>query len=348
MISFTRKPSTEITEEVSNTTRVEEWRIYSDVPILDPVAAIKSVVPKKLTPHSVYKNLFLIKIGYSKSDELMPNLVPVTLTYSNNYSESDGLSNKNDRLYIEDNPLKEAAIFSYSTWGLSKTFLVDLDQKPFATTAGEPLEHIEEVQYAQWQVQKNVVKYPPVFGNPKNQSQTFINSDFVNFAGVRWDPLTLLIKDLALSSLNSRNGVYYYTLSFTMQHNPDNWLVKKLNAGTISLQPVKVMYTLPNGVKYPRIVLRPAPIKLGNPGQHVSSPIPLQNAPTKPYLNTWPITNGMVYPEFMTGDPRGFQGVTINIPPTISPTRLQQIWALSTLRFRTKTKIKFTGNVPLG
>lgn len=344
--SFDRILSTGVEVNLQESSLVETWQAVAAAPIFDPYTELEQYVPALLTANKQHPALKLVAISFPDQDVRLPNVQMVIQRYSNRIQLGDGQRQDGQAFVLEPNPLKEPAFVDAGFWTTNKDFTSDLDEKPFCTTAGEELLHNEEVEYQMWNIKKKVPKYPAIFGSPKNGSRMFINSDKVSFAGEKWDKFTLLIRQIRLGEITQKNNFYFFPLSYTMMYNPDTWLVKKLNTGYTSLQPVLSDFNkfAPNLKKY---VLKPAPIKIGDPPQYPNRPVPIQNKPGKTDIfEPNGHVNGMVFPEFLTRDPQGMPtGITDKAE--ITAARLKEIWKEIVLTFRTREAIKFTGNVPL-
>ncbi len=349
LISFDKIFASNIKLSVTERSFMEVWQGYANKAFTNPAKQLARRIPELITDHPEHPEMKLIDIVHMPPDPRMPNECKVSLFWSNQVQLGDGLKVDAVKLALEYNPLKEPAYVDYKTWTAIKIWETDIspEKKPFATTAGEQILHQEEVEYAAWHIEVKVPKYPKIFGSPKNGSQMFINSDSVKFAGEKWEPNTLLIRGIGMGRMSIKNDFVYYPLAFDVLFNPDTWLVKKRNAGFLCLMPVRQSNRPGSSPIY---VMKPTPIKVGNPPQYPVQPIPIQNEPTKQgygnYNTKESICHGTLFKEFRIKDANGnFTGATD--VTELTPQRLKEIWKKTELTFQTKTAIKFTNNVPL-
>lgn len=333
---FTRILTTKGKFSPQEKTITEIWQATSSTPIFDASVELDPFLPAILSPQKQHPEMRLVDVDFMEQDVKVPNMQMVVQRYSNRWTLGDGSNLNGGQFDPEPNPNKEDAIINRGFWTDTKVFEVDLDNLPITTTAGEQIFHQEEVEYQSWTIQKNVPKYPAIFGSPKNGSRMFINSDRVVFDGETWDKETLLIRQITCGTIGVKNNFFYFPLQFQVLFNPDTWATIKRNAGFVALTPVQIQVN--RFLK--KWVMKPMPIKVGIPAAYPSQPIPLQNEPGNP------LTHGRPFPEFISTNPVDHPtGYTDKAE--ISPARLKEIWKLTKLTFRTKESIKFTGNVPL-
>lgn len=343
--SFDKILSTGITITIDENSIEDTYQAVANVPIIDAYKSISDLIDPMLSPHRQHPELKLVTVNYPDQDIRVPNVQNVRLRYSNRLQLANGVVTNGTDFALEPNPLKEPAYIDCGFWTTTKDWELDLDSLPFCTTAGEEILHSEEVEYQMWVIEAKVPKYPPVFGSPKNGSRIFINKDKVKFAGEKWDENTLMIKQITMGKMDQKNGYFFFPLRFMMIFNPDTWLVKKRNAGFIAKEPILVT---DSSVAFLRkYILKPAPIKIGDPPQYPSRPIPIQNKPGKNDFARDPLNvDGMVFPEFVTKSPAGMP-TGYSDQALLDPKRLKEIWKETVLTFRTREAIKFTGNIPL-
>lgn len=320
---------------------LEVWQAYANGPFSDPSLQLAKYLPPLLDAHDQHPEMKLLDIQYQPSEIKMPNEVKFNLYWSNRIQLSDGLKVDAGSIGLEENPLKEPVYVSYGSYTTSKLWTQDTDGVPFATTAGEPIPHQEEVEYSCWEVAKKVAKYPKAFGSIVNGPRMFINDDKVTWLGEKFEKHTLLIRNIRAGELAVKNNYLYYPMMFSLMHNPDTWLVKKLNVGFLSLQPVAYR----DAVGQTRYELKPMPIKVGKPEAFPSQPMPLQNKPNNTDMDGWPKVHGMCFPEYVSSDPVAAPSGYVD-NAHIDPKRLKEIWEEATLTFKTKQAIKFKNNVP--
>lgn len=323
----------------------ETWQAEANQAFTDPSLQLAKLLPPLLKSHPDHPEMKLLDINYPPADIKVPNEQKVLLLWSNVIQIGNGIVASANTLTTENNPRREPAIIEYYPWTTVKLWDKDINGKPFATTAGEPIIHQEEVEYSAWHVEINVPKYPAIFGAPSAGPRMFINSDKVKFAGDTFQKHTLLIRGIRLGRLSAKNDFLFYPMSYEMMHNPDTWLVKKRNAGYICLMPHLNNNTGANLALNPKYVLKPTPIKVGKPEQYPSQPVPIQNKPNKTAISGWPDVHGMPFPEYIARDPQGVPTGFVD-QAEINKKRLEAIWKETELTFTTKNAIKFTGKVP--
>lgn len=316
---------------------MEVWRAEANQAFVDPSLQLAKNLPDLMRGHPLHKEMKLTDIDHMPIDALIPNVSNVSLFYSNKVLVQEGVKIDAGSLVYVSDPFNEPAMIDRFSWTTNKVWLVDVDGKPITTTAGEQIEHVEEVEYQAWHVEKKVPSYPKAFGLPTSGPRMFINSDTFKFDGDKFPPNTLLIRNIRAGRGALKNDFLYYPMAFDMMYNPDTWLVKKLNVGFLSLQPVMIV---PKSGGIPRPVLKPFPIKVGKPEQYPVRPVPIQNEPAKKELKNWPTVDGMIFPEFISTDPIGAPSGFVD-NALIDPKRLKEIWKKIELQFKTKTAIKF-------
>lgn len=293
--------------------------------------------PKRFSPLPSDPTLFCVEVEPQQNDEV-EQVVDVVCRYSNRWDGGDGSEQSTSNFKHIENPLLRPAVITAGTYRSREVLDRDKDDKLFATTAGETIIHEEEVSRRMFSVTKNVTAVSSVF----LKEIDFINSDAVEIYGNKFKPKTLWLTDIKVSPLKIENGYFYYVLSFSLYHNPKTWLVYKRNVGFIHVGRVRGV----DGNWH----LRTVPIKIGNPPEFPSVPLPLNNNPEIVQLSRWPYTHGTVRPEYLAVDPTvpvNQMNAAMGVGGVINPNKLKQIYEDTKLEFRTKELIRFRGSIPL-
>lgn len=299
-------------------------------------------VPKLYTrTHPTDGNMFLVDYKIDQNPEV-PQVYNVGLVYSNTFKNEDGQKGQGPiAITPVPNPLQREAVITWNTYRTRKVWEKDLDEKPFTTTAGEPIIHEGEVTRRVISIKKNVGGMNVIFAKKGD----FVNRDTVVIQGITFEPDTLWMTDITLGPVDRSNGYMFFEMSFNLFHNPDTWYVYKRNAGWCAFVPTMVRSANnPLDIRYTQYEsqLRYGRIKIGNPEHYPSTVLPIRNTPDNP------ATNGTLFPEFVTVDP------VTKVPKVADPNavmldaaRQREIWDEAKLKFRCMERINFTGLVPL-
>lgn len=282
--------------------------------------------PKSLEPSPHVPFGYYVQIRIEKSDSV-PNIYKVTATSSNSIDISES-----DKVTLIEDPTKRPIRISRTSHSLPEIKYFDNTGKPFCTTAGEPIIHQEEVKYPLFSLEKNMKIINPLY-----QTVTeFVNKDSVRFLAKNYAPRTILFVLKNISELQLENEVYFRTMSFDLLINPNTWDIKKRNAGYMA----RFKRFNQNSGKYDTVY---GPIKVGDPPQNTTTPIPLTKNGFVPsiFLARDPATKQPII------DPDSLSNVADTTVPSINFDKLLEVWKNSELSFRTKPEYSFRNLVPL-
>lgn len=179
----------------------------------------QSSMPGISQQNAYYPWLYCIGLDYIQMDD-MPNVWVVNVVWRS-------LTNAQDK---EPDPLKRAALISRGTYKQQDIPNVDFDNKPVATTAGEPINYQYQRAFPTYTIQKFLPQFPTWCG----KANDFVNSDAVTLYGITFKPYELFIPDIEVGYAEYQ-GQYgpYYNFKATMYADirPDGWRTKLRNAG---------------------------------------------------------------------------------------------------------------------
>lgn len=334
----------------------EFWIIEMSGPIVNSMELEATQgLPVWGSPMRSNPRLFVINY-HAEMMQDAPQCYELEVVYSNFYPR-DLFKLQSKEFLPEENPLQRPALIESSTYRTRKVWDVDLNGKPFTTTAGEPIIHEEEISRRVFSVTKNVQAISNIF----LVDGDFMNEDTVTIFGQKFKPETLWLTDINLSAQQIDYHVPYFVLSYKLYHNADvddqgrplGWRVRKRNAGYYCLEQVNTISkpllkptTVPPSLfgtvdptNYPANLVY-SPIKVGSPEQFTRTPLPLRNTPNDP------TTHGKLFDQYRTIDPLTKQRIDPE-KVALAPADLKKIWKEATLVFQTKQLIKFKGNIPL-
>lgn len=136
------------------------------------------------------------------------------------------LSNVQDTI---PDPTQRPVLIKTGTYREQRTPNIDLDQKPVATTAGEPIIHSIQKSYPTYTVKKFLKSYPTKIAKKRD----FVNSDTVTIYGVTYKPYELFCPEINVSELLTQGTYQYFEFDATIYVNTDKhgWKTRLRNAG---------------------------------------------------------------------------------------------------------------------
>ncbi|TWT51843.1 hypothetical protein KOR42_33160 [Thalassoglobus neptunius] len=229
VLSFDR--DTEQDGEVANTSRRTEYYYATVTDLSGAEDALYQYNPRLqyARAHPVNSSLrverFSTRLVSKGQDHLDGWHFSVGVTYSS--------------LVIEpiENPLSVPASVELSSVDEEKTFERDYLGKPIATKAGQLIQGVtDQVPLTIFSVTKNI---PIQFRNWMLTYGRAINQEPVNFSGEPLAPKTLQLARLNVSGIQYLNRIAYRVATLEIAHNPDTWVKKLLNRGTVEINLVK-------------------------------------------------------------------------------------------------------------
>ena len=177
-----------------------------------------------------------------------------------------------------DSPLAKPADISVGTELVEEPTLFDSTGKPIMTRAGEWIPGVtRERPLLTYIVEKNLGVDPGWLETHLGA----VNRDPVRLRGRTCLPNTLMLRRLSLGKYVTENRTRYTPASFELHYDPQTWIKRLWNNGTIQL----VEYKTDNGRK----AYRQARIMTGTPPQPTETAVPLDRM-------------GMVIPGVLTPD----------------------------------------------
>ncbi len=121
---------------------------------------------------------------------------------------------------------------SWSSQDYTRAALVDLDGKPFVTTAGEPLKDvlIEETTWVAT-ISLKVPAKPAWFRSYSNA----INADTLTVDGETFKPKTMKLKGLGIGNNEREGDIKYREMTFQLHLREDGWQTQYVNRGFVEL-----------------------------------------------------------------------------------------------------------------
>jgi hypothetical protein len=208
------RPGTDEQKWISNLEAA--WRVVTDsYTDTRTVIASDSRTPRMYQPHPDNPNALLINLSITPEGDESGLVWEVRGQYSTSY----------DFPYPR-NPLERPARWSGSLAHFTRPALVDINGNAILNMAGDPYDPPLEADDSRqsFQAVRNEASPPWSF------SQTYkdaINSDSWNGA----PPRTVKIFDISFGELQYENGYAFYPVTYSFQHNAENWLMKPLEIG---------------------------------------------------------------------------------------------------------------------
>lgn len=172
--------------------------------------------------HNLYPNsavpMFCISADW-KQDIEAPNIWRV-------FADWRTISNVQD---LVPDPTQRPVIIRTGTYREQRTPNVDLDQKPVATTAGEPIVHAIQQAFPMYTVKKFLKAYPTKVAKQRD----YVNSDAVTIYGVSFKPYELYCPEINVSELMTQGNFNYFEFDAVIYANTDKngWRTRLRNAG---------------------------------------------------------------------------------------------------------------------
>lgn len=319
-------------------------------------------VPVIFALHNRNPNLFVVN-RRARQLRTTPNVFEVTFDYSNQYVNSAGAGQQGqpdqDRFRYIENPLDRPANIEWDTYRRKELFTLaygdnETRNVPIQTTAGESFSLDDDVSNRVIRVSKNIQRINPIFATELD----FINKDRVRMGSgnnIVFDPDTLWLTDVRISSLKIENRVPYYEMSYSLYHNPDTWIRKARNQGfheRIEYQPQLPRNPRdPRGPQFGPKIAKLVRIKLSE--EYPTTPIPIISQ----QLLDAQAGGGIQFVSYDGSPAKVGEAVRLKDangkvhiigPGTDAAQGLsERFWDANMLKFRLKKRLRFTGNIPM-
>lgn len=358
--TFPQKPTLKLWREVfgiqsesmiGSDKESRRFLVQFDSPIIDPSIDIygSQKCPVFFDFHP--KNQKLICIGRRAVQNVeVPNVFELVVQYADKWApEADTQPQvSGGKFKWITNPLERPAEILWDTYQTKEPMEMAYDSQdkpkvPVETTAGEPLILEESISRRVLRVSKCVQRVNPLFATELD----FINKEDVKIGqngGVLFKKETLWMTNIKVQGPEFEQGKIYYILSFDLYHNPLTWVRKVRNMGFHERE----VYRGKDGKLYSKLVR----IKLDK-DEYPTVPVPILSRPLieaniLPGLTNVTLTERQkniiigkavrlpATPKWVVASPEiaGYQGLP------------KDFWKHNMLEFRTRKRLKFTGNIP--
>lgn len=315
--------------------------------------------PTYFDPHPRNPNYFVVGRNVIQDDD-SPQLYRLTLQYSNKYNNPSGEAQNGQPSSVQfqwiQNPLSRPANVEFDSYRSKRLMEMTYDDNdnlsiPVQSTAGETFAIEEDISYRLIVFSKNVQRVNPIFSTKMD----FLNTDTVRLgSGGAFiaKPFTLWLTDVKFSSLIIENRVPYYTMNFKLYHNPETWIRKFRNVGFMEAEYFRCK--LPGSPLNPRPRFSPYQRRLKKirmaDGDQPATPVAIVSRKL--------IDAGIMQIVGQNGGPP-IVGQAVRISDACGNTHIpapesdgvgglpQGFWQHNMLEFRTREKLRFTGNIPL-
>lgn len=351
-ITFHKLMETPLSNTPTGKEFTEKWNVKVDDP-LTPNTVIENQpeFPSRFSVHPERPEFWCITSDLDQPKDT-PDIRPLTVRWANTIPLAFLVDGKPK---FDDDPTKRPAEITWGVTVIKRTLRLAYKEKqaydptkappeptvPIITTAGEPIFLEEEDEVRTMSFSKNVVQLPKFMA----KAGMYVNSDRVKLAGITYEPLQLLARQLLVSPVKFSHGKAYYEFTWQWHVAPekDGWIAKRRNAG---FHEKVTVYRFPNGAVSPTpvpggfsfTVLRP--IKIG--------PKHDLHYPSSPVLLT---PEGRAYrakgPNDLTDSPTTNTGEIMSVESTGGSGISDEEWAAAELKFYTKLMIPFNKYFPI-
>jgi hypothetical protein len=268
-------------------------------------------------------------------------------------------------------PSKRPVLIETGTYRYQHSPTQDLDGKPVTTSAGEPIDYVQQKAAPTYTFYKNYAEYPTKLGYIRD----LVNTDKVQFLGMEFKPYQLYIPEIKISVFQYENEYGFFSMTCTayVNNEKNGWKINLRNAGFHELNLVRtVRKPVPDDPKNPfgTYTVKDVPvyeytaIRMGSPGQYVYPARPCLLTPegrafrqvTDSDTAQWKATNALIQqfggrPKpplkqgYGTGPVMGLQGPDAATTNQIGIS--QADFDAATLEFTFLNEVKFNGLIPL-
>jgi hypothetical protein len=168
---------------------------------------------------------------------------------------------------IDPSPLARPVVITYTSSLIEMPTQRDNKGRPMVNRAGELLQGI--------MLQRPILEYKFVKNLPSDPKWITthlgaVNSDTIRLRGLNWAPRTLLLSAVEGGEFVTENRQSYTATTGTILADPLTWTQEFFNMGTVQLE------QQPRMIKgKEKLVWVQVPIMEGDPKEHISDPVPL-------------------------------------------------------------------------
>lgn len=334
--------------------RQHTFRAEFDEPVSDDVIYALNQMPKffenmVFKVGSVSPNLFVVGRAIRQNGDV-PNAYDITIDYANKWINNQNPDKPNVQLQWIVNPLARPALIEWGSYITREAVERDEDDNAVTTTAGEPLVLEEERHHRKLTITKNVKLVTKIFAEGE-----YINEEDTTIGGHLFKKLTLWLLPIQIGHISYENGIFYYSITMTILHNPKTWIRQIRNAGyymksftakkipVVTARPGQGAAGIPNVTFKDEFPLEPI---IFSDGRKADRPVLLDEEGRPLQARVTGVGPNPQNPSNIPGQGPLVFTYEILAPDKAKPFTKDQL-EKATRYFRTKKKLNFTKNLPL-